>query len=160
MFYDAIDLGGAAGESGYQASLFASKVALLRARRKTVSGPFRWLCMAMHGSIVALLIFITEVIMAFAAMVAKAEEAMPKVSGAASASSFSSFNVSGLEVMHSLVLPLVLIFTLANAIAPSLADGGSWYKILYNLGFTAAISGAALILLPAMADMLFKSIQM
>ncbi len=98
--------------------------------------------------------------MAFAAMVAGAEEAMPKVSGAASASSFSSFNVTGLEVMHSLVLPLVLIFTLANAIAPSLADGGSLYKILHNLGFTAAISGAALILLPVMADMLFKSIQM
>ena len=159
MFYDAIDLGGAAGESGYQASLFANNVALLRARRKTVSGPFRWLCLAMHASIVVLLVFITEVIMAFAGMVARAEEAMPSVSGAPTASSFTSFNLSGLEVMHSLVLPLILIFTLANAIAPSLADGGSWYKMLHNLGFTAAISGASLILLPTMADMLFKSIQ-
>jgi len=158
MFYDTIDLGGAAGQAGYQASLFASKIALLRARRKTVSSPFRWLCLAMHTSIVVLLIFITEVIMAFAGMVAKADEAMPRISGAPSMSSLTSFNLSGLELMHSLVLPLVLIFTVANAIAPTLADGGSWYKVLNNLGITAAISGVSLLILPTLADALFNSV--
>ena len=157
MFYDTIDMGGAAGQAGYQTSLFASKIALLRARRKTVSSPFRWLCLAMHASVVVLLVFITEVIMAFSGMVAKAEETMPSMSGASSMSGFTSFNTVGLELMHSLVLPLVLIFTVANAIAPSVADGGSRYKILHNLGFTAAISGASLIFLPTMADLLFKS---
>ena len=160
MFYDAIDLGGAAGNAGYQASLFASKVALLRARRKTVSGPFRWLCLTMHGSIIVLLVFITEVIMAFAGMVAKADELMPQVSGSPSMGALTSFNVAGLELMHSLVLPLVLIFTVANAVAPSIADGGSWYKILYNLSFTASVSGASLIFLPKIAETLFTSIQM
>ena len=95
--------------------------------------------------------------MAFAGMVAKASETMPTISGAPSMSSFTSFNLSGLELMHNMVLPLVLIFTVANAIAPSLADGGSRYKILYNLGITASISGASLLLLPALAEALFKS---
>ncbi|MFC1964675.1 hypothetical protein ACFLWG_01550, partial [Chloroflexota bacterium] len=58
-----------------------------------------------------------------------------------------------------LVLPLVLIFTVANAIAPSIAEGGSNLKFLYNLGITAAISGASLIFLPSLADALFKSAQ-
>ena len=98
--------------------------------------------------------------MAFANMVAKAEETMPNLSGGPSMGSFTSFNLSGLELMHSLVLPLVLIFTVANAIAPSIADGGSWYKIFYNLGFTAGISGASLIFLPTLAETLFKSVQM
>jgi len=160
MFYDTIDMGGAAGQAGYQASLFASRISLLRSRRATVSVPFNWLCIAMHGSVVLLLVFITEVIMAFAGMVATAEEAMPEMSGSASMSSFTSFNVSGLELMSSLVIPLVLIFTIANAITPSLADGGSWYKIFFNLGITAAISGASLIFLPAVAQALFKSAQM
>ena len=158
MFYDAIDLGGAAGQAGYQASLYASKISRLRARRKTVSGPFRWLCIAMHGSVVVLLVFITEVIMTFAGMVVKAEEVMPQVAGAPSITAFSSFNISGLEIMKSLVLPLVVIFTLANALAPSLADGGSKYKIMYNLAITAAISGASLVFLPALASTLFQSL--
>ena len=160
MFYDAIDLGGSSGEAGYQASLFASRVALLRAKRKTVSGPFRWLCIAMHASVVALLIFVSEVIISFAGMVSSANEAMPSVSGAASASSFTSFNTAGLGVMQSMVIPLVLLFTIANAIAPSLADGGSKYKILYNLGVTASVSGISLVILPTLADALFKSAQM
>ncbi len=160
MFYDAIDMGGSAGQAGYQTSIFASRIALLRERRKTVSDPFNWLCIAMHSSVVVLLIFITEVIMAFAGMVAKAEAAMPNVSGAPSSAAFTSFNLSGLEYMHSLVLPLVMIYTAANAIAPVIADGGSRYKVLYNLGMTATISGLSLIVLPRLATALFTSVQM
>jgi len=157
MFYDAIEVGGSAGQAGQQASLFASKIALLRARRRTVSMPFRWLCLTMHASIVVLLVFITEIIMAFAGMVAQANESMPSVSGAPSMSSLTSFNLAGLELMHSLVMPLVLIFTAANAIAPTIAEGGSKLKVLNNLAITAAISGISLIILPTLADALFKT---
>lgn len=160
MFYDAIDMGGAAGQAGYQASLFANRIALLRARRKTVSGPFRWICIVMHGAVVVLLIFVTEVIVAFASMISTAEGIAPDMSGAPSLATFSSFNLSGLELMQTLVLPLVLIYTVINAIVPSIADGGSRYKILYNLGITGAISGASLIFLPTMATTLFQSVQM
>ncbi len=118
------------------------------------------LCMAMHSSIVVLLVFITEVIMSFAVMVSKAETTMPKMAGAPSGSAFTSFNISGLEYMHNLVLPLVLIYTVANAVAPGIADGGSHYKILFNLGLTAIISGMALVFLPKMAGILFTSVPM
>jgi len=158
MFYDAIDVGGSAGQAGQQASFFASKVALLRARRRTVAMPFRWLCFTMHASVVVILVFVTEVIMAFAGMVEKAEEVMPSVPGGPSMSAFTSFNLSGLELMHSLVMPLVLVFTVANAIAPSIAEGGSKYKILNNLGITAAFSGVSLLVLPALADALFTTV--
>jgi flagellar protein FlaJ len=158
MFYDAIEVGGSAGEAGQQASFFASRVALLRARRRTVSYPFRWLCIVMHGAVVLLLVFVTEVILAFADMVSKAEEAIPAMSGASSVSAFTSFNLEGLEAMHSLIIPLVLIFTVANAVVPSLAEGGSKYKIFNNLSITAVISGFSLILLPKVAGTLFQSV--
>ncbi len=160
MFYDSIQLGGSAGEAGRETMLFASKISLLRARRKTVTGPFRWLCLTMHTAVIILLVFITEVIMAFADMVVKADETMPKIAGTPSMSTLSTFNIGGLELMHSLVLPLVVIFTVANAIAPIVGDGGSWYKFFSNLAITATISGASLVLMPTMADMLFKSVQM
>jgi flagellar protein FlaJ len=158
MFYDAIEVGGSAGQAGQHASAFANQVALLRARRRTVSGPFKWLCITMHAAVVTILVFITEVIVAFGGMVGKAQETMPSVPGTPSMSYFSSFNLSGLEMMHTLVLPLVLIFTVANAIVPALAEGGSKFKILNNLAITGAISGGALLILPVLASTLFNSV--
>lgn len=158
MFYDAIEVGGAAGSAGQQASNYAERIALLRARRRTVSGPFRWLCITMHAAVVVILVFITEVITAFGGMVNRAQETLPSVNGAPSISSLTSFNLSGLEMMHGMVIPLVLVFTFANALVPSLAEGGSKYKILSNLAITGAISGFALIVLPMLASSLFTSI--
>lgn len=160
MFHDAIDLGGEPEKAGYQASLFASNIAMLRARRKTVSFPFQWLCIAMHGAVVVLLVFITEIITIFGKLVTKASQAMPKISGAPSISSFTSFNFTGLDMLTNMVLPLVIVFTVANAMAPSIADGGSRYKFLFNFSITAFISGACLTLLPAMANSLFGIIKM
>jgi flagellar protein FlaJ len=158
MFYDAIEVGGSAGQAGQHAAAYANRVALLRAKRRTISGPFRWLCVTMHAAVIIILVFITEVIVAFGGMVNKAQSSMPTVAGAPTLSSFSSFNLSGLELMHHMVLPLVLIFTVANAIVPALAEGGSKMKIFSNLGITAAISGACLIILPALASTLFTSV--
>jgi flagellar protein FlaJ len=158
MFYDAIEVGGSAGQAGQQAANFANRIALLRARRRTISGPFRYLCITMHICVVLILVFITEVIVAFGGMVMSAQDNIPTVSGAPTLSSLSSFNLSGLELMHNMVMPLVLIFTVANAIVPSLAEGGSKYKILSNMGITAVISGLALLILPQLATALFTSV--
>ncbi len=159
MFYDAIDLGGDAQQAGYHASIFANKIAQLRAQRKTVATPFRWLCIAMHACVVALLIFITEVMGIFGELLATAGSDMPEISGAPSMSSLSTFNLEGLEIMQSMVMPLVIVFTVSNALAPSIVDGGSRYKILYNLGITALVTALSLISLPTLAALLFKSVE-
>ncbi len=159
MFYDAVELGGDPQQAGFHAALFSTHLAVLRDRRKTVAAPFRWLCIAMHASVVVLLVFITEVILMFGTMVQQAEQSLPKISGAPSSKTFTSFNYAGLELMHSMVVPMVLIFTVANAIAPTLATGGSKYKIFQNLAITCAITGVSLWLLPKVAQKLFISIK-
>jgi len=158
MFYDAIEVGGSAGQAGQQSANFANRISLLRARRRTISGPFRYLCITMHICVVLILVFITEVIVAFGGMVMSAQDNIPTVSGAPTLSSLSSFNLTGLELMHNMVMPLVLIFTVANAIVPSLAEGGSKYKVLSNIGITAVISGLALLILPELSTALFTSV--
>jgi archaellum biogenesis protein FlaJ (TadC family) len=112
----------------------------------------------MHTAVVIILVFITEVITAFAGMVNTAQQTLPSVSGAPSMSSLTSFNLGGLQMMHTMVVPLVLVFTAANALVPSVADGGSRYKILSNFAITGAISGFALIILPMLASSLFASV--
>jgi flagellar protein FlaJ len=160
MFYDSIDLGGDAEQVGYHASLFANKVAMLRAKRKSVAVPFRYLCLTMHAAVVSLLIFVSEVITVFGDMVMKAEESIPQVSGAPSLGAFTSFNMSGLSTLHGLVLPLVIVFTIANSLAPGVVDGGSWYKIMFTLGIACLVSGMAMVFLPGVAGMLFSSVKM
>lgn len=160
MFYDAIDMGGDTGQAAYHSALFSSRIAMLRAKRKTVSSPFRWLCIAMHAAVVMLLIFITESVAVFAGMVATAQQNMPKIAGSTNISAFNSFNFGGLNTMHDLILPLIILFSIANALAAGIADGGSRYKVFYNLAITVAVSGAGLVVLPSVAGMLFKTIRM
>jgi flagellar protein FlaJ len=160
MFYDSIDVGGDAEQVGYHASLFANKVAMMRARRKSVVSPFRWLCMTMHAAVIGLLVFVTEVITIFGNMVGEAEASLPQMSGSPPISAFTSFNIGGLGILHSMVFPLVIIFTISNALAPAIADGGSWYKVFFNLSIMAAVSGLCLAFLPQVAAMLFSSIKM
>lgn len=158
MFYDAIEVGGSAGLAGQHASMFANRLALLRARRRTVSGPFRWLVVVMHAAVVVILVFITEVIVAFGNMIGQAQANLPSNASQYSVNAFSTFNLSGLEMMQHMVVPLVLVFTLADAIVPVLAEGGSKYKILSNLGITSVISGVCLLVLPKAAGLLFSSV--
>jgi archaeal flagellar protein FlaJ len=158
MFYDAIEVGGSAGLAGRHASMYADRLALLRARRRTVAGPFRWLVVVMHACVVLILVFITEVIVTFGGMIGQAQSNLPSNNAGYTIDSFSSFNLSGLEVMQHMVMPLVLIFTIADAIVPVLAEGGSKYKIFSNLGITSAISGIFLIVLPKLAGQLFTTV--
>jgi len=163
MFYDAIELGGEPAQAGYHASLFASRVSLLRAQRRTITSPFRWLCLVMHAAVILLLVFITQVIAIFGGLIITAQESIPEMPGGhgtPSVSAFTSFNVAGLEFMQNMVVPLLIVFTLANALAPTIADGGSKWKVLYDLGITGAVSGATVILVPSMAAALFSGIQM
>jgi len=160
MFYDSIDVGGDAEQVGYHASLFATKIAMLRAKRKAVAEPFSWLVIVMHAAVAGLLVFVSEIISIFGNMVAKAEASMPQTDSSVGVSAFTSFNISGLSTLHTLVVPLLIVFTVANALAPYFVDGGSWYKVFYNLGILSAISGVAMICLPQLAAMLFSSVKM
>jgi archaeal flagellar protein FlaJ len=161
MFYDSIDLGGDAEQVGHHASIFATKIGMLRAKRKSVAGSFRWLCITMHAAVVSLLIFVSEIISVFGKMVGQAEANMPQgAMNSTGISAFTSFNVSGMEMLHQLVIPLVIVFTVADSMAPYMVEGGSWMKILYNAGIMCAVSGIALLAVPQMAAMLFSTVKM
>jgi len=157
MFQDATRLGGDPQEVGERSSLLAMNLDFLRAKRGQVSSSFILLVMGMHVALVALLLFVIQVITIFGNTVegvySDAITGLP--SKAVEVFSFSFANVGLLKTM---VIPVILVLAGANAFAIKAADGGNWYKLYGYLGVTFGLSGAALVFVPIMAERIFSSI--
>ena len=59
-------LGGDPDAIGYLSSLFALKISLMRENRKLVSQTFMYLMVPLHAVLIAILLFVTEVMVIFA----------------------------------------------------------------------------------------------
>lgn len=156
VFTDAISLGGDAEEVGSRTALLTMKVDFMREKRKLVASTFKWLCLAMHGVIVFLLIFVLEVVNGFGKMVQSAGVVDVASGGGAAATSVVSFNFANLEFLRWLLIPVVIVLSLVNAITPSIVEGGYVHKLFFNLGVTLFTGGLALLMAPKIATMLFR----
>jgi len=147
IFRDAVELGADPGTAGDQASMFAMKVALLRQRRKLVSSGFSWLTMIMHAVTTGLMIFIVGVLAVFAGAIQSISDL--QTGGGMPLPTFGFFgNTTQLELFHTLVIMVILVFTVANAFAIRAAGGGHHYKFLFYFGLLAGMSGLAILLTP------------
>ena len=156
IFWDGISLGGDPEQVGSRASLYAMKIALLRAKRKLVSATFGWLSIAMHGAIAGLLVFILEIMTLFG----KTIEEMQPAEGSKSlihlpATGLFTFHFEGLQLLRWLVMVVLVILAGANAFASKAADGGHTHKLFCYLGIMLAISGGCLLVVPKLAAMIF-----
>jgi len=152
IFRDAVDMGADPSTAGDQSSLYSMKIALLRARRKLVSSGFTWLTMTMHAVTCGLMLFICGILMVFSGAV----ESMADLEsgGGMPLPSFGFFgDATQLELFHTLVIIVILVFTVANAFAIRAAGGGHHYKFLFYFGILAAVSGLALLLTPHIVAM-------
>ena len=155
IFTDSMDMGGDPEEIGDRASFMTMKVKYLREKRKLVSQTFGWLTLAMHGTIVFLLIFIMEVVNGFGRLVAQAGAADTITGQAASLGTVLSFNLESMQFLQMLMIPVVIALSFINAIAAKVADGGYMHKFFYYFGLTLFASGVALVLTPVLANMIF-----
>ncbi len=157
MFNDASRLGGEPDEVGNRSSVVATTLDFLRARRNQVSSSFGFLAFAMHAALVALLIFVVQVILLFGQVVEGVysqgvEEAQAK------ALEVFSFNFQGVHLLESLALPCIIVLSVTTAVAVKAADGGSNYKLFGYLAVTLGLSGVGLIVVPMLVDKIFTSI--
>jgi flagellar protein FlaJ len=157
MFNDATRLGGDPEEVGNRSSIIAMNLDFLRAKRGQVSSSFVMLVLGMHVALVALLLFVTQVINIFAGTVdgvySKAVENNPM-----SSVQVFSFSFSNVHLLGTLVIPVILALSGANAFAIKAADGGNKYKLYNYLAVTLGISGALLVFVPMMAEKIFSGI--
>ena len=157
-FWDGITLGGEPQNVGIEASSFAMKISLLRAQRSQITSGFTWLTVAMHTVLTTLSVFVYSIFVTFSQLVAKL---MPEeVAGSDALPSLPNMGLfsqssTQMSLLHFMVLLIVVVLTLANAFAIYSVSGGHWQKLLFYLALTSAISGLVLIVVPAVASMMF-----
>lgn len=160
IFQDAVSIGGEPGRVGKEASDFAMQISLLRSKRKIVDSGFTWLAMVMHIVLVLLLSFIYHVFATFATMV---REMMPAdtmsnvVSGIPSIAVFA-IDSSQMKLLLIMITAVVLVLTVANALAAHATGGGHIYKLAFFLGITCVTSGFVLLIVPSIVKALFSGL--
>jgi len=164
IFWDALTIGGNPLITGKNAAFFAAEISLLREKRALVSQTFGYLTVPLHAAMVGLLVFIINVMQLFAdSMLADSDSVDPTASGAnlpdiAQTSGFNTFAAVNFEFLNMIVVAVVVVFTIANAVAPWAASGGHRMRAGYQLGVMMVITGLMLTVIPPVATAIFTKI--
>lgn len=156
IFWDGVTLGGEPERVGNEASAFAVKIAGLRAQRSLIHSGIQWLAIAMHLVLTAVVVFIHQTLVTFSNLV---NELVPGGNPAEMVPGMTSFGIYGgsseaMNLLHFMVIVIVIVLTLANAFAIYATGGGHIYKLSFYLAIMAGISGAVLVFVPPMVNMM------
>jgi flagellar protein FlaJ len=164
IFWDALTIGGNPLVTGKTAAFFSSEISLLREKRSLVAQTFGYLTVPLHASMVGLLVFIVNVMQLFAeTMLSDTDSVDPSASGAAipdiaDTSGFNTFANVNFEFLDIIITAVVVVFTIANAVAPWAASGGHRMRVGYQLGVMMIVSGTLLTIIPPLSRMIFETI--
>lgn len=156
VFFEAVNLGGDPEEAGVLSSEFAMKTSMLRAKRQGVSATFVWLTVVMHGVLAALMIFLLEIMRAFANML---DEAMAGVSqeGATAGMTANMFTFGSPRIafLEQMTMGMVILVALVNAFAMVSSEGSHLLKILFYFAILLFLSGVAYLVLPPITQQMW-----
>jgi archaeal flagellar protein FlaJ len=159
IFWDAVALGGEPRRIGNDASGFAMKIALLRARRGMIGIGFFWLTTVMHAVLACLLVFIYETMMTFTELIQKIAPKEDLSSVVPNMPTYAMFNTSSSEMslLYFMIVVIILVLTVADAFSVYAISGGHIYTFAFNMCITLGLSGAALIIIPPLVNVLFTA---
>lgn len=151
VFYEAIRLGGDPERSGILSSLFSMRTAMLRAKREGVAATFTWLLIVMHAVLVALMVFLLEIIHQFALLL---EEAMgPSEQGGVAMQSLTmnmfTFGTPQIQFLEQITIGIVLALAFTNAFAAVASEGSLLLKIFFYLSILLFLSGVSFLIVPS-----------
>jgi flagellar protein FlaJ len=169
IFNDAVHLGGDPMEIGKIVSTSSLAVVLLRMKRKPISANFVGLVTLLHAVMIALLIFIIELITSFNNMITgmfKTSGVVEGVGGAVStmggmesmaglAGGMGSTSSAELTFLYQFTVAAIFILTISNIIAAKVADGGAKCKIFFYGSILTATSGLAMLVVPVLVSKMF-----
>ncbi len=164
IFWDALTIGGNPLVTGKTAAFFSAEISLLREKRALVAQTFGYLTVPLHAAMVGLLIFIVNVMQLFAdTMLSDTDSVDPGASGAsipdiAGSSGFNTFANVNFEFLNIIITMVVVVFTIANAVAPWAASGGHRMRAGYQIGVMMIVSGVAMTAIPPISRMIFVTI--
>ena len=176
MLVDGSELGGRPDAAGHICSEFALHVTQLRAKRQLTSSTFSFLAVPMHATMVFILLFVLEIVTSFNSRLAEAPgDNLGQAAGAITvpegvqlppgvsipqegelAAGLDIFGSQDMGVTSLAIVMVIVILTVANALAPKVAAGGSRLKIVSFLSITCVISGLTLAIVPVLTNALFS----
>ncbi|MHB8683924.1 MAG: hypothetical protein ACYC9X_06345 [Dehalococcoidia bacterium] len=162
-FWDTIKLGGDPDQIGYLSSLFALKISLMRENRKLVSQTFMYLIVPLHAVLIAILLFITEVMAIFATQLAGVQthalssNTLSQQAGVdvTNVLAFASPNVA---FIRGFAVIVTLVLTVVDAWAPHSTSGGHYHKFWTYLAVMMLLSGLGMMFIPHVVQGLFQNI--
>lgn len=158
-FLDAVKLGAPPDRAVDVCAEFAMGVALMRAKRSLTASTFTYLSVALHAAMVGLLMFVLQIVLQFNARVAAlATEVMGqmRVPGAMTLTDLPFFTSKDMAPLILMIHAMVLVLTVANALAPKAAAGGHSLGVFSYAAATFTLSGVAVLLVPAVTTSLFR----
>lgn len=156
IFLDSIAIGGEPERVGKEAGGFSMRIALLRAKRASIAAGVLWLVALMHGIMVTLVVFIFETMGQFTDLIESMfpEDALGAAGAAAGFGIFSS-DSEEMSLLRFMVIGIVLVLTIANAVAVYATSGGHYYKALFYFSITMTVSGVVFLGVPTVVDLMF-----
>ena len=156
MLVDSVEMGANGEEVGDIASSYASSVRDLRQTRQMAASSFSLLVIPMHTAMTALLLFILQIVFTFDEKLREVSTSVTEGSlsagGAASISGTGLFQAQDLGFISTIITGVIVVLTVANALAPKFAAGGHHLKIAYTLSVTCGLSGLNMLIVPRIAS--------
>ncbi|MCH7737498.1 MAG: archaellar assembly protein FlaJ [Chloroflexi bacterium] len=154
MFVDGVTLGGAPDRVGAIASKHALEVALLRDRRAVSAAPFAILTIPLHFAMTALMVFILEIMVTFNSMISGAIAELQESSsgqGMALLPPLPVFQSQDMTSLGMITTVALVSLTIANALSPKFAMGGSSLLMALFGSITCLMTGFNMLLIPTIA---------
>lgn len=160
IFWDGVRAGGDTKQVSELSSDFALKMWLLRADRKLVSATFSFVVLPLHGVLLGILLFITQVVLVFSEQIGNiqltgSEAELISQAGVQNALP-TQFGAVGFVPVF--VATVAIFITAANSFAPYGATGGHRLKLCLSAAIMLMISGVTMFVVPHVVQGLFENI--
>jgi flagellar protein FlaJ len=158
-FLDAVRLGAPPERAAGICTDFARTVTLLRAKRRMTAATFVYLTIVLHAAMAALLVFMLQIVVMFNQRIATlASDMLSKASlpGMSAISGLPFFEMKDTGYLVLMMQVMVLVFSVANALAPKSCSGGHPLRVFSYVSGTFCLSGIALLVVPMVTKLLFK----
>lgn len=166
IFVDATDLGGDADVVGEIVSSSNLEMVLLRLKRDLISSGFVNLIIPLHMAMVALILFITQILAIFSEYISNlfatqlggvsTGEVFSKVPGGLQGLNIGIFSGIPVDLLNQYALWIIISLTIANTLSANIVKGGGRYLYLYYGAIFLLISGILMLIVPPLVKWAFS----
>ena len=174
MMVDGAEMGGSSDQVGTICASYALRVSQLRAKRQLTSSTFSFLTIPMHATMTFILVFVLGIITNFNSKLSQASTDLnfgntgfelpetlqlpPGIRLPAQGDLTAGLDIFGNQdvgLASLMIVAVIVVLTVANALTPKIAAGGSNLKILSFLSVMCLISGGVLGIVPVVTSKIF-----